>query len=800
MSVIWNKVWLDLWQNKVRTLLAVLSIAAGVFAVGATFGMADQMLSGMDAAHQATFPSYIQMFTSGVDRDTAIRFKKIEGVEDIDLANFRNIRYKTSPEQEWEPAWLVMRDDFDEQKYDRYQLKEGGWPEEKGLAIERLSSQHYEIQIGHTVIFEVNNRERLFSIVGKMRHPFVPPPQFGGPAVFFADGEGLERVGIPDGEFNQLLIRVSPYSDELARDVASEIKNRLSKEGIAVGAINYQDPEKHWGRSIMEGVNFVLQAMALVSLGVSVVLVLNTLTALITQQTNQIGIMKTIGAKTGTIVKIYLAGVMVYGLLALLVSLPLGAWIAFAISQWFLNIFNIDYNVFQVSPRALLFQALAALLVPLLSALWPILNGARITVREAVASYGLGGNFGSSRFDLLVERFTPRFMSAPYVMTVRNLFRRRGRFVLTQLVLIIAGTMFLVVMNLSSSISLTLDNDFGRRHYDTMIFFDESERIDRVVGLADSHPGVDKAEVWYIHSASILKDGQRTREAGFGADIIGIPGGSQMYKPIIVGGRWLRAEDERALVISIDSAEVNNIAVGEIVTLDVGELGDSEWQVVGLFNDPFGGGVGETEPIYANQEAVFRAIKKKNRGNRAYVRMKEKSEGYIEGISSQLKELYNGQNMEVDNTETLHEIRESAENQFSIVISMLLGLAIIMAVVGGIGLMGSLSISVVERTKEIGVMRAIGAGTSTMMGMFIVEGVLQGVFSWILVVPLSLIIGPPMGDILGQTMFEANLDYQYSLEGILIWFLIVLTISTIASVVPARHASSISVRESLAYA
>ena len=48
MSVIWHKVWFDLWSNKIRTMLAVLSIAVGVFAIGAVFGMVDQLLSGMD--------------------------------------------------------------------------------------------------------------------------------------------------------------------------------------------------------------------------------------------------------------------------------------------------------------------------------------------------------------------------------------------------------------------------------------------------------------------------------------------------------------------------------------------------------------------------------------------------------------------------------------------------------------------------------------------------------------------------------------------------------------------------------
>ncbi len=73
MSVIWYKLWSDLWDNKVRTLLAVLSIAAGVFAIGAIIGIVDQLITGMDAAHQATFPSHNTIFLKDrIDRNTAI--------------------------------------------------------------------------------------------------------------------------------------------------------------------------------------------------------------------------------------------------------------------------------------------------------------------------------------------------------------------------------------------------------------------------------------------------------------------------------------------------------------------------------------------------------------------------------------------------------------------------------------------------------------------------------------------------------------------------------------------------------
>ena len=54
------------------------------------------------------------------------------------------------------------------------------------------------------------------------------------------------------------------------------IKDRLGKQGIGVGATLYQDPEKHWGRVFVEGITMVLQVLAVISLLMSVVLVLNT--------------------------------------------------------------------------------------------------------------------------------------------------------------------------------------------------------------------------------------------------------------------------------------------------------------------------------------------------------------------------------------------------------------------------------------------------------------------------------------------------------------------------------------------
>ena len=803
MSVIWYKVWADLWKNKTRTTLVVLSIAVGVFAIGVTFGMVDQMLGVMDASQQAGIPAHISIdLTQNVDHDLVDRLKHLNGVENIALGSQTNVRYKLQPNGDWQNGWLIMREDFAKQVYSLIPLQAGEWPSRGRVGIERLSHQDLGLSIGDTVWFEQSGRPKPHPINGVLWYRVVGPPSFGAPVVFFTDSVGMEAFGLPVGEYNQLLVRVTPYSEELARQVASNLKDRLSKENIGVAGISYDDPQKHFGRPIVLGISMVLQVLAAASLLASVVLVFNTLMAVITQQTNQIGILKAIGGTQVQIARLYLSGVLVYGLLSLLIAMPLGAVSAYYLSKFLLNTMNIDYEQFQYSSQALVLQTIAAIAVPVLAALWPILRGTAITVRQAIATYGLGGDFGYSKLDQLVEQVSQRILSSPYVMALGNLFRRKGRLLLTQAVLILAGVMFLAVNSLSTSIDQTLDNVFARNGYDLTLSFKHDERIERLIAVANSHPAVEQAEVWLTHGASMLRQGQHLKEVGQGAELIGLPNGSTIFRPdIMVAGRWLNPGDGRVIVISKDNAVDNHILLGDTVTLDLGELGHDEWQVVGIYQSALSDlGGGEIDPIYANRDAMWQATHQYNLGNQLYVSTRFHTETDTKAVANELARLYESKKIDINDTKTVYQNRNDVDSQLGMVIIMLAVLAVLMALVGGIGLMGALSISVVERTREIGVMRAVGGRTLTILGMFVLEGLLQGIFSWLVAVPLSLALSRPLAAGLGAVLFKATLDYQYNFGAVLVWLAIVLVIATLASVIPARNATRISVRESLAYA
>ncbi len=87
------------------------------------------------------------------------------------------------------------------------------------------------------------------------------------------------------------------------------------------------------------------------------------------------------------------------------------------------------------------------------------------------------------------------------------------------------------------------------------------------------------------------------------------------------------------MVIRKDTVDDNDVKMGDTVVLDLGELGDVEWQVVGFYQNVFSD-IGETDPIYANLKAVFKATKKHNRGTEIHVRTRLDDEESVLILSS----------------------------------------------------------------------------------------------------------------------------------------------------------------------
>ena len=139
------------------------------------------------------------------------------------------------------------------------------------------------------------------------------------------------------------------------------------------------------------------------------------------------------------------------------------------------------------------------------------------------------------------------------------------------------------------------------------------------------------------------------------------------------------------------------------------------------------------------------------------------------------------------------------KRQVNTLVIFLLIMAILTAFVGSIGLMGTMSISVLERTREIGVMRTIGAVDGVVMQSVIIEGLVIGLMTWVIAIGLSYPISVLLLDIIGQAMQGSTFALIFTPLGVFLWLGVVVVLSIVASVMPARNAAKLTINEVLAY-
>jgi putative ABC transport system permease protein len=551
-------------------------------------------------------------------------------------------------------------------------------------------------------------------------------------------------------------------------------------------------PDQFTGQDAINSVFMILTIMAASTLVLGLFLVYNTINAIIVQQVNQIGMMKAVGAGFGRILGIYFSMVLAYAVLALLVAVPLGALGAHGLRTLMVMRIGMEPGPFAISTQAMMVQTAVALVSPLLVAIVPIYAGARVTVREAISTYGLAGAAGLLDRLLVKLDFIPRVAS----LTLSNTFRNKKRVLLTQVTLVGAGIIFMMVMNTSTTLRYTF-GDVLLSIYEANILLDlENEaRIKAVESLTLNHPEVKTVEVWGTSKGTARPQGQPESNDDNTIDLRGIPTPSATYIPQMRAGRWLQAGDEYAVVLSQEVAGQIGVDVGDWITIDIPTTRQSDWQVIGLLFEPV-----DQKLALVSRDTLLRETRQVGRGKSIRVQTIHGDPDSEAITATELRAIYESQGYDVlpSTKDTSYRLATRQADQMALLFIILTGMAVMTAVVGAVALSGTLSINVLERTREIGVMRAIGASSGAIAGQSVGEGLILGWLSWLLAIPL----GFPAGLLIVRTLsavLSIELVYQVSWAGIWYWLIIITILAVIASWFPAQKAAQTRVRESLAY-
>jgi putative ABC transport system permease protein len=807
----WRKVLRDLWGNKRRTVLVVLSIAVGVFAVGAVAHMQAIVQRDMVGSYEAAVPASATIYTEDpFDEDLVEVIRDMPEVAEAEGRRSVVVRFQSEGDEAWYPMELFAIPDYEDMRVNVLQPEAEFGPEpdawpgpvplrppERQVLLERTSCVvprtgcAFKVELGDTLLIETPAGRRREMRTAGLVADYARYPATWMIAYGYVTFDTMEWLDLPSTYDELVLLVAGDRGDvEYVEQVAEEVADRVERSGVTVLRTYVPEPGKLPLDFLIDGLLYLLSAIGVLSLFSSAFLLINTVQALLAQQVQQIGVMKALGARARQILGMYLSIILVYGVLAILIAVPLGTWAARWIINFMAYFVNFELGDFYVPPQVLALEVAMGLLVPLLAGLWPILSGVRITVREAISSYGLGEEeFGTDLVDRLVEQV--RGLPRPLLLSLRNTFRRKGRLALTLVTLTLVGTIFLSVVVVRASMQRTVDDIYGHYRWDVLVSFERPYRVERLEDAALGVRGVVAVESWASEAPYRLRPDGSEGEA-FALE--GPPTTSGMFDPTVIEGRWLRPEDENALVVNtywLD--EEPDVEMGDEIVLDLRGR-ERTWRVVGIVQPAQPG-----PQAYANYDYLTRLVREAGQANSVFV-VTERHDGEFQAQVKEALETYlDEQGLNVSIVRTVAEDRQGIGQLFDILVTFLMGTAILLAVVGGIGLMGTMLLNVLERVREIGVMRAIGASNGTVIQIFIVEGVVIGLISWSLSMVFALLLGRVVGETTGVLLLGVPLSYAFPLSGALIWLALSIALSILASYLPAQNAAQVTVREVLAY-
>ena len=804
----WRKVVHDLVDNWGRTLLVVLSIAVGVFSIGVIAGAYQIISNDMSASYAANRPANIEMRMTNFDDDVLASIHNQRHVEDAEARRVFNIRVRVPGTQKWTTLDMIAFEDFEQNEINLLKPVAGDpLPDKREVLLEQDALQDLDVSVGGLLEFQLpDGSTRNLPVTGIVQDTAAGAGDFLASPYAYITMDTLQYLGEPR-LYNRALVIVSQSGEGIfhIRDVGAQLKDKLENDGHVIIRSRFSETHKHPLGDTVNAILGILLALGVLIVFLSSSLIANTLNALLNQHLRHIGVIKLVGGQRGQVFRMYLALILVFGILALLISVPLGGQGAYGLALFIARELNFNLLGYRIVPAALLIQVLVGLLIPLIAGLAPVVKGSRITVLQALSG-GLAEEENKARanqarvpwFDWMQVKAT-RFLAArgihiprPFVISLRNTFRRKSRLALTLFTLTMGGAIFIGVFN----VRVSLHDYIGRiGNYfvaDVSVDFDQPYRLKEIEQQVMKLDGFQHVEGWQFVSGDVLDASQNVLE---NINIFGPPADSELIEPLLVSGRWIRSGDVRKLAVSEGARKYfPDLKPGDTLNLRI-DGKDEAWEIVGIFKFVDREGV----LAYAPYEYVSRMNDLANRSYSFRVVTDRHDRPYQDAKAEELDAYFRELGYKVRVAEAGRASLDTAVESLDVLVVFLLIMAILTAIVGSMGLTGTMGMNVLERTREIGVMRAIGADDRAVMRTVIAEGVFIGMISFGLAVILSIPVTYLLSTIVSLAIFQTPIDIVFTYMGYAIWLGLVLALSALGSILPARNAARLTIREVLAY-
>ncbi len=798
-----RKVWKDLAERKARSLTTLAGLVIGLWGIGAVTIAWVVLSNDLSENFTRTLPPNLVV---QVGPGVIPALDSIAGIEAWENRPLLSSRIEASPNF-YMPLQLYVVDDFETLSVARFFPQEGPLTPPRGeMLIERSGDILLRImraQVANPDAFHDPHQAMIPAddanpgriniqlpggvttstrIAGQVFDPGLAPSNQEHIIYGYVTRETAE-AWFPGGTPARIVARIAPDRRQAA---AREIGARLEAAGNGAARVAFPDPRKHPHQFQMDAILFLLAGLGLLAFGIGAVLVINLVNGILTNQIRQIGSLKAMGATTLQVVRLYLASQLLLGLASSALALPLavkaGYWVCGVIAA----MLNFDILTTRIAWPVYAALILAGGLLPVLAAWWPVRRWSRVAVRDALENHGTSAQFHQG--SVLDRLWLP--LPVPLRAGLRNALRKPARFALSASTIAIGALIFMLAMNMRASIINTADIEEATVLYDVSIALAEDAPWQAVSWMAD-FPDVNRVEMWPATTARTVGTSELEQQD---IPLIAVPADTWAVQPNLVTGQWLSEDRPNGVVATHRLVNrMPGLEVGSRLPLEFGGR-TIEVELVGI-EKRFGPAAlrmplsGYLELTGADPEL----------GRIVFLDLDEATARNTGAFIPLLESHFPLTSLKVRQVATSRLAARVIRNHLDVIVAMLAFVAALMLLVSGLGMASGTSTSVIERTREIGVLRAIGATPAAVFGILTVEALAVALSGCALALLLADPLSRQLEFYFGTGIVEYPFDHQFSFEGLVLCVVLVSLLALAATLGPARLVTRGAVRKAVSY-
>lgn len=784
----WRKVVRDAWVHKPRTALVAAAIVIGITGAGSVLDTYSVVRKVTIDEYRASDPASATLRTDSVDAPMLAAVHALPGVERVQArrALVASVRTEAGPQT----AMLFAVDDFTAIAIGKVKTEQGAWPPPDGeVVIEKSSVEFAETGVGQSLAYQYSDHPpRSLRVVGIARDVGLAPGWMEHVVYGFASRATLAQLGAPStlNEL-QIVVRDRGLSRDGVREIAYAAKSLLERTGHPVANVDVPVPGRHVHAGQINSLLLTQAAFGFLALALSGILVVNLVGAMLAGQGREIGSMKAIGASSAQIARMYLGFGLGLGVIACAVALPAASAIGHAYARFTADLLNFSVDGVPIPRVAIVAELAVGLLLPVVAAAIPVERGCRVSVGAALRDYGIDAAPGRGH---RVSRWS-QSVARPLSLALRNAFRRRRRTVLTVFTLGAGGAVYIGALNLRTSVIGAVDLLYSSQRFDLAAAFARPHRADSLEAAVASLNGVAAVEAWSAGRGALAHaDGT----LGNSFPIAAPPATSRLFVPKVARGRWLGASDSAGRAIVVNARLLDDepaMVPGATVTLVIAGQ-RAEWTVVGVV---------ETGPAPAAFAArgTLADIVSGGLVDRAQIVASRHDAASLFDLAQRLRPELSAAGFDVLSSQRVDASRGAVEDHLLMVVGFLAIMSWLTIAVGGLGLAATMSVAVLERTREIGVLRAIGARHRSILAMIEIEGLVIGLGSWAVALPLSVPMSAVLGTAFGRIMLPVPITFVPNAGAAMRWLAIVVAVAAASCAWPAWRAMRVTAARALNY-